>query len=194
LTSAAIKKALSSDEACIRLRIIGEEGAVQALSIPPEMMVVCQTGIWTLVTDVGLLEKLRALRGTGLPEETGGVLLGTWDLVHHIVYVADTIAAPPDSRKRVTSFIRGCEGLLGRVMHSGGVTSGMLQYVGEWHSHPDGFGTTPSGDDRKVFDWIAEKTAEDGYQPVMAIVGELEARWFVESISFQQIVELDGSK
>jgi integrative and conjugative element protein (TIGR02256 family) len=157
-------------------------------------MVECQIGTWTLVTDIGLLEKLRILRAAGLPEETGGVLLGTWDLVHHIVYVADTIAAPPDSRKRATSFIRGCEALLGRVMHSGRATNGMLQYLGEWHSHPDGFTTTPSEDDRKVFDWIAERTTEDGYQPVMAIVGELEARWLVESLSCQRNVELGGSK
>ena len=122
------------------------------------------------------------------------MLLGTWDLVHRIVYVADTIPAPPDSKKRVTSFIRGCEGLLDKVTHAGRATSGMLQYVGEWHSHPNGFGTAPSGDDRKVFEWITEKTTEDGYQPVMAIVGELEARWFVESISSQQNVDLGAAK
>jgi len=194
LTSAAIKKALSSEEAGIRVWIADEEGAVQSLSIPPETMIERQIGGWKLVTDVGLLEKLKLLRATGLPEETGGVLLGMWDLVHRIVYVADTIPAPPDSRKRVTSFIRGCEGLLDKVTHAGRTTSGMLQYVGEWHSHPNGYGTAPSGDDRKVFEWITEKTTEDGYQPVMAIVGELEARWFVESISSQQNVNLGTSK
>ena len=47
------------------------------------------------------------------------MLLGTWDLVHRIVYVADTIPAPSDSRKRETSFIRGCEGLLDKVTQAG---------------------------------------------------------------------------
>uniref|UniRef100_A0A372IJP3 Thiamine biosynthesis protein ThiF n=1 Tax=Paracidobacterium acidisoli TaxID=2303751 RepID=A0A372IJP3_9BACT len=194
LTSAAIKKALSSDGACIRVWIADEEDAVQALQIPPEDMIERQIGDWKLVTDRGLLNKLKLLRLTGLPAETGGVLLGTWDLTSRIVYIADTIPAPPDSKKRVTSFIRGCEGLLDKVAHAGRATSGMLQYVGEWHSHPNGFGTGPSGDDRKVFEWITEKATEDGYQPVMAIVGELEARWFVESISSQQNVDLGEAK
>lgn len=194
LTSAATKKALSSEGACIRVWIVDEEGAVQSLNIPPETMIERQIGGWKLVTDVGLLGKLKVLRAAGLPEETGGVLLGMWDLVHRIVYVTDTIPAPPDSRKRVTSFIRGCEGLLDKVIHAGRGTSGMLQYIGEWHSHPNGYGTAPSDDDHKVFEWITEKTTEDGYQPVMAIVGELEARWFVESTSSQQNMNLGTSK
>ncbi len=144
LTSAAIKKALSSDGACIRVWIADEEDAVQALQIPPEAMIERQIGDWKLVTDRGLLDKLKLLRLTGLPAETGGVLLGTWDLTSRIVYIADTIPAPPDSKKRVTSFIRGCEGLLDKVAHAGRATSGMLQYVGEWHSHPNGFGTAPA--------------------------------------------------
>ncbi|MEI9978519.1 MAG: hypothetical protein WDN23_05875 [Edaphobacter sp.] len=52
----------------------------------------------------------------------------------------------------------------------------------------------PSDNDRKVFEWITEKATQDGYQPVMAIVGELEARWFVDSISFQQKVDLGEAK
>lgn len=193
LISGAIKTSLASERACIRVWIANDEGAIQSLSIPPEAMLERQIGEWKLVTDVGLLEKLGDLRSLGLPDETGGVLLGMWDLVHRIVYVVDTIPAPPDSRKRVTSFIRGCEGLLNKVTHAGRATNSMLQYVGEWHSHPDGHGTAPSNDDRKVFEWIAEKASEDGYQPVMAIMGELEARWFVESISSQQNMKLGTS-
>jgi integrative and conjugative element protein (TIGR02256 family) len=194
LTSAAIKRALVSDGACIQIWMADEQGAVQALQIRPETMIERKIGEWKLLTDRGLLEKLKRLRSAGLPEETGGVLLGAWDLIHRIVYVADTIPAPPDSRKRVTSFIRGCEGLLEKVTHAGMATKGMLQYVGEWHSHPNGYGTAPSDDDRKVFEWITERTAEEGHQPVMAIVGELEARWFVESISAQQNTDLDAAK
>jgi integrative and conjugative element protein (TIGR02256 family) len=194
LSAAAIKKALSFDGACIRIWIADEDGAVQPIQVAPEVMIERQIGDWKLITDVGLLAKLKSLRAATLPAETGGVLLGTWDLVHRIVYVAGTIPAPPDSKKRVTSFIRGREGLLDEVVRAGKATSGMLQYIGEWHSHPNGYGTAPSGDDRNVFEWITEKTIEDGYQPVMAIMGELEARWFVESISSQQNMNLDAAK
>jgi integrative and conjugative element protein (TIGR02256 family) len=194
LTSPAIQEALSSEEARIRVWIADREGAVQSLNIPSEAMIERQIGGWTLITDVGLMTKLKGLRAVGLPQETGGVLLGTWDLIRRIVYVADTIPAPPDSRKRETSFIRGCDELLDSVMQAGRTTSGMLQYVGEWHSHPNGYGTAPSDDDRNVFKWTTEKTTEDGYQPVMAIVGQFEARWFVESISSQQKVSTKTPK
>jgi hypothetical protein len=59
----------------------------------------------------------------------------------------------------------------------------MLQYLGEWHSHPDGYGTAPSKDDYNVWAWIAEKTQEDGYPPVMLIVGERDLTWFVGSVA-----------
>ena len=194
LTSAGLRKALDLDRAGIHVWIAGAQGAVQALHIPSKAMIECQIGGWKLVTDRGLLDKVKLLRSAGLPEETGGVLLGMWDLIHRIVYVADTIPAPPDSRRRATSFIRGCEWLLERVANAGIATNGMLQYVGEWHSHPNGYGTAPSSDDRKVFQWITERTAEDGYQPVMAILSELEARWFVESIDSQKNMKLDTAE
>ena len=194
LIAAAIKNALSLDGACIRVWASDEEGSVQMIQVAPEVTIERQIGDWKLITDVGFLSKLKRLRAAGLPAETGGVLLGTWDLVNRVVYVADTIPAPPDSKKRVTSFIRGCDGLLDQVTLAGKATSGMLQYTGEWHSHPNGYGTAPSDDDRRVFEWIAEKASEDGYQPVMAIVGELEARWFVETLSSQQNVDLGVAK
>jgi integrative and conjugative element protein (TIGR02256 family) len=194
LASGAIKSALSSDGPCIRIWIADEQGAIRALQIPPAPMIERQIGEWRLLTDRGLLEKLRLLRSAGLPAETGGVLLGAWDLIHKIVYVTDTIPAPPDSRKRATSFIRGCEGLLQEVTHAGLTTNGMLQYIGEWHSHPKSHGTAPSDDDRRVFEWITDKTTEDGQQPVMAIVGELDVRWFIASIDAQQKVSIGESK
>lgn len=194
VTSGAIKKVLSSEGGSIRVWTADEEGAVQPLFIAPEAMIERQIGEWKLVTDVGLMTKLQNLRAIGLPAETGGVLLGMWDFVHRIVYIVDTIPAPPDSKERTTSFIRGCEGLLDKVAEAGKATSGMVQYIGEWHSHPKGHGTAPSNDDRKVFNWIAERTTEDGYLPVMAVVGECEARWFVASIDSQENVSVDESK
>jgi hypothetical protein len=50
-------------------------------------MIERQIGGWTLITDVGLMTKLKGLRAVGLPQETGGVLLGT-DLIRRIVYLS----------------------------------------------------------------------------------------------------------
>ena len=48
---------------------------------------------------------------------------------------------------------------------------GMIEYVGEWHSHPDGAGTAPSEDDKQVFAWLEELRRSDGYPATMVIVG-----------------------
>jgi hypothetical protein len=64
------------------------------------------------------------------------------------------------------------------------LTLGMLQYVGEWHSHPDGCSTNPSNDDLKVFSWLTEHMIGDGLPAVMAIVGEAgDISWFVGSMA-----------
>ena len=59
----------------------------------------------------------------------------------------------------------------------------MIEYVGEWHSHPDGAGTTPSEDDRKVFAWLDELRQADGYPATMVIIEEPgNTGFYVESI------------
>ena len=182
LAARAIKDALSDAKARICVWVTDDQDNVLSLAIPAATVLEMEIGAWKLIADSDLIAKLFGLREGDLPSETGGVLLGTWDLVHHIVYIVDTIPAPRDSRRRTTSFIRGCEGLLEQVLKATKATGGMLQYVGEWHSHPDGYGAHPSGYDRNVFAWIREKTQEDGYQPVMAIIADHEHRWFIEKM------------
>jgi len=145
-------------------------------------VVVLKINEWTLITDESFVKKLQQVRSKKLPNETGGVLLGSWDLTRRIVYVVDTIAAPPDSEERTTLFIRGSAGLRERVIKAGERTGGMIQYMGEWHSHPDGYGTVPSEDDSNIFSWLSEKTQEDGFPPIMLIVGEGGMRWFIGEI------------
>jgi hypothetical protein len=138
---------------------------------------------WRLRSDEGLLSRLFSLRSERLPNETGGVFVGAFDLERKIVYIVDLLPSPPDSQEWPVLYIRGCSGLTERLEEIDRVTAGMLQYVGEWHSHPDGCSTNPSGDDRKVFRWLGEHMHIDGLPPVMAIVGQGgNIRWFVEGI------------
>ena len=51
-------------------------------------------------------------------------------------------------------------------------TVGQLEYVGEWHSHPDGCPTLPSEDDLKVFLWQTEHMTDAGLPALMAILGD----------------------
>ncbi len=182
LVARAIKDALSSNEARIHLWVADDQDNVRSLALPPAAVVEMEIGAWKLVADSDFIAKLFSLREAALPKETGGVLLGVWDLVHRIVYMVDSIPAPPDSRRRTASFVRGCEGLLDQVLQAKRATGGMVQYVGEWHSHPSGYGPDPSDFDHNMFSWIGEKTQEEGYQPVMAIISDREHGWFVETM------------
>ena len=178
----AVRTVLAQDEASIGIWSSASDLTTRAIHILPAQAVVLKIGEWTLITDELLLTKLQLVRGKKLPNETGGVLVGSWDLMRRIVYAVDTIPAPLDSEERTTLFIRGSAGLRDRVKKAGERTGGMIQYLGEWHSHPDGYGTVPSKDDCNVFGWLSEKTQEDGFPPVMLIVGEHGVRWFLGAI------------
>jgi hypothetical protein len=137
-------------------------------------------GEWTLIMDDELLSRLSALRAGKLPNETGGILLGAYDMDRRVIYVVETIPSPPDSGEWPTLYIRGCEGLPQEVANARSRTGGQVEYVGEWHSHPDGCATLPSSDDLQVFAWLAEHMAVEGLPTLMAIVGERAASsWYL---------------
>jgi integrative and conjugative element protein (TIGR02256 family) len=193
LSAGAVREALRLDIAQIKLWVAQDDGSVQVTEVCPRPTTEHCIGDSTLVVDEGLVEKLRSLRNGSLPRETGGVLLGIWDLDEKTVYVVDTIPAPPDSKKRETSFIRGSAGLIEQVRSSVTATAEMIQYIGEWHSHPDGYDTEPSDDDAEVFSWIAERTELDGFQAVMAIVGEQSERWIVGTMPDTRLLRVGGN-
>lgn len=137
---------------------------------------------WTVCTDQYLVDKLYELRTTKLPNETGGILLGSFDMDRKIVYIMDTIASPPDSEEWPTLYIRGCQGLSRQLEEVANLTAGRLQYIGEWHSHPAGSEAKPSSDDRAAFGWLTGHMKVDGYPAVMLIVGERGYSIYVENI------------
>ena len=127
---------------------------------------------WTVITDEGLLKKLDMFRQVRLPNETGGVLLGSFDLDRKILYIVDALPSPPDSEEWPTLYIRGCKGLRQTVDALEERTHGMLEYIGEWHSHPLGARLAASCDDLKVFSWLTELMQSDGLPGLMMIVGD----------------------
>lgn len=136
----------------------------------------CKIGEWTLVTDELFLDKVQRFRAERLPNETGGVLIGNFDLDKKIVYVMDTVLSPPDSKEWPTTYIRGYEGLKSRVEEIKAITWENFDYIGEWHSHPKGHGCEPSGDDKTAFKWLNELMWAEGLPAIMLIVGEGD-RW-----------------
>ena len=96
-----------------------------------------------------------------------------------MVYVVATIPSPPDSEEWPTLYIRGSKGLAQEVERIRAVTDGQLEYVGEWHSHPDGFPCLPSTDDLKVFAWLTENLDDAGLPSLMAIAGQGRVAWYL---------------
>jgi ThiF family/Prokaryotic homologs of the JAB domain len=168
----AFRKAMDTDAAAITIWRGERDGSVNVSRSAPRPGVRHQIGDWTFVADVGLFDIIARLRREKLPNETGGVLLGWFDLDEKTVHVVDTIASPPDSEEWPTLYIRGCKGLPKRIELATLATGEQVHYVGEWHSHPDGHSCDPSSDDAKVFAWLTEHMYEHGLPAVMSIAGQ----------------------
>ena len=114
--------------------------------------------------------KLRAARNEKLPNETGGVLIGSFDMARKVIYVVDATEAPVDSQECPNGFLRGLEGLREEVDAIQEATSGMLGYIGEWHSHP-ARNVAPSLLDLDVVKWVKRNLDDEGQVGVVGIVG-----------------------
>lgn len=149
-----------------------DRGDVNRVDVKISAVIHHSTENWTVVTDEGLLEKLSMFRKDRLSNETGGVLLGSFDLARKILYIVDALPSPPDSEEWPTLYIRGRKGLRHAVEVVEEKTHGMLEYIGEWHSHPSGIRVAASCDDANVFGWLTELMQADGLPAVMMIVGD----------------------
>ena len=170
--SQAIENVITKNSATIAIWHTDDAGNVQRINVTPNKIIHHQTSNWKIVTDQGLMQKLNVFRETKLPDETGGVLLGSFDLERKIVYIVDALPSPPDSEEWPTLYIRGSEGLLSKVEALVKRTHGMLEYIGEWHSHPRGARTGASVDDKKAFTWLTDLMDKDGFPAVTMIVGD----------------------
>jgi proteasome lid subunit RPN8/RPN11 len=161
------------NDAAIRIWL-ASEGAddVVMLDVASRRVTRQAVGDWTVVYDDGLVETIARLRRERLPNETGGVLLGAFDVERRIVHVVDTLPSPVDSQERTTLYIRGVEGLREQLEDARKRTFGQLEYVGEWHSHPDGCACAPSRDDLAVLSWLSAHMDADGIPGVMMIACE----------------------
>lgn len=181
--SRALKAALGQPQARIRVWSVDRDsGVVSHRERIPLPMMVRTFGGWTLVLNPSVVRQMRELRLKALPRETGGTLVGSYDLERRTAYVTGLLPSPPDSVEQPTLYIRGAQELSEAHAEVSRCTAGMLEYVGEWHSHPDGYGVQPSSDDAKVFAWLRAHLQEEGLPPLMAIAGESTVAWHLEHL------------
>lgn len=169
-----LRKAVASGNGVIRVWTLDDNtGAISAASVEVCPVREFKRGDWQIRWDTGVEEKLNAMRDACLPSETGGVLVGVIDHKLRTITIVDASGAPPDSSADATSFVRG-EGGQDFVSRCEELTSGMVSYVGEWHSHPAGHSSDPSGMDVALLATLASRLASDGIPALMVIVSKGE--------------------
>lgn len=166
-----IKRSALLDSAAIIWRMNLECGDVKSFLVSTESSTELQLGPWRIRWSKQLLASLVAQRRDDLPNETGGVLLGIVDFEYRVIVVSAGLPAPKDSLKRPYCFERGAAGLSENLAEIGRQTLGQLSYLGEWHSHPDQFGVSPSQKDEGLYDTL-ESAFKDQCEPyIMTILG-----------------------
>ncbi|MBK7806307.1 MAG: Mov34/MPN/PAD-1 family protein [Saprospiraceae bacterium] len=119
-----------------------------------------------------LIENFEVHRTKNLPNETGGILIGAFDVINNAIYLVNCIDAPIDSDRQPTSFLRGNDGVEGKLNLISNQTHGNLKYMGEWHSHPTKATTKPSEKDNVQLDWLRKQSEEQLFPYFMLIMGD----------------------
>jgi integrative and conjugative element protein (TIGR02256 family) len=154
-------------------------GTMVAHDVPIAEPLVANSPDLRIVWDGSTLQKVRALRAAALPAETGGVLIGYYDLNEQRIYVVDALEAPPDSIGTPQSFERGINGLATRFGEITRRSAGQISYLGEWHSHPRGYRANESPDDIWQLLYLGELLRRDGLPALMFIVAEEDHQWLI---------------
>jgi hypothetical protein len=183
LCANALKQIFAGDESFAGVwSLTSPHHAVSFTPILPAQLVEIEHHTWRIRTDAWFLAKLADLRSQKLPNETGGVVIGSHDMKRGIIYLVDTLLSPADSTEWPTVYIRGKSGLSSALHDLETKTLGNLTYVGEWHSHPERITASPSPEDKKAFGWLEREMQATGLPPVMVIVGDDDTQVFVESM------------
>lgn len=162
----------SSSQPKIRVWIADDAtSAVRAVEVAVQNPIRERREAWTVVSHAGISAKLNALRATKLPAETGGLIVGYIDHPLKRIFIVDVLPAPSDSEGTASGFVRGVDGLLKVLDAIRDRTAGIVDYLGEWHSHPPFHTPRPSGDDVNLLAHCATVLARDGVPALMVIVG-----------------------
>ncbi|MDD4354018.1 MAG: ThiF family adenylyltransferase [Candidatus Nanoarchaeia archaeon] len=83
-----------------------------------------------------LLSKIKSLSIRSYPNESGGILIGSFFNNNKTIYISE-IYTPSKSEKSKTSFKRFVKDINEYLLKKHKESNGELIYLGEWHSHPD---------------------------------------------------------
>lgn len=178
IAASRVQRALDDDAASIRVWHYEPEGPeVSCVTVAPaDISTRTFSGGWELRMSQAATAQMAEFRAAKLPNETGGVLLGAFDVPRCTVYVAGVLPSPPDSEEWPTSYIRGSRGLRTQVERISRGSGNEIGYVGEWHSHPAGCVAALSGDDMRALVDLTETMGRQGLPGVVVVLSD-EGEW-----------------
>jgi hypothetical protein len=149
-------------------------------------------GDWAVFVSETVIDQIAAARDRAGRQETGGILVGSWDRQRRRGYVVGHYDAPPDSVQTATGFVRGMVGVYQTLEEVQDATAFNLDYVGEWHTHPLGHDSRPSTDDDRLLRWIGSVLAFSDVPALMAICGEDGLRLIVGQTELSAVAGREG--
>ena len=104
------------------------------------------------------------------PNETGGVLFGYRNDFLRVIWVADASPPPPDSRSSPSDFVCGVKGVAEATAQWQANSSGLVGFMGTWHSHPV-TAAEPSVTDLGAMQSLLQQSGSPRHRLVLTIVG-----------------------
>jgi integrative and conjugative element protein (TIGR02256 family) len=170
--SRSLRKLAKQDRG--HLVLVGDGDATpttRAITIPRvTVLAVEERPEWTVRVAASVVSFTREHLDVRKHKESGGLLVGYVNLKRKIVYVSHALAPSRDSHGTRAGFTRGVEGYPADIREVEERTGGILGYVGEWHTHPEG-STAPSPIDRGALAEIQQRLDAAGIPGVIVIVG-----------------------
>jgi len=148
-----------------------KEISIARHSINVDIVKVVNKNGWEIRISKHAIDMMKDYRKKKLPNETGGVLLGSIDRIAQIIYIGTVLPSPPDSIEWPRQYIRGIKGLKNKVEAIKTETGENLWYIGEWHTHGSGVSSQPSLLDIEAHKKVVAYMSEEGYPGVMLIQG-----------------------
>lgn len=156
-----------------------QSGAIASHEVSLSEVFTTTSNSWTIKYDAALVDKLKQARLAAFPNEIGGSIVGITDLKARTLVIVDVLPTPPDSQSSTSHFIRGEEGQQEALEEVHDRTARVVDYLGEWHSHPNGVPARPSQDDEILLNTIHRKMSVEGLPALMVIVASNEVSFIV---------------
>lgn len=116
-------------------------------------------GSWIIYMSEEVELQINDLAQENCEAETGGILIGQLDKQKKVILVTGIVEI--HGKKRPTVFERNNDGLIHLLAKVENQTSGLIHYVGEWHTHPASSDTSLSNTDSETISEIVSDLAEE---------------------------------